>query len=124
MPRKLISAIALFLVIGSVVPETRAAEVEYPQLIRLRYEAVDPKAGGHFTIWLDRETIRQGLDPRLYPAASYVQISYITPSAGSPALTIIEIKHLTSTVPDFYHIGGTVRFRVNGMDLTSSNVPR
>src|SRR5687768_12707573 len=70
--------------------ESAAAETEYPHVVRLRYEAIDPKTGGNFTIWLDRETIRQGLDARLYPGAAYVQVSHITPSAGSPLLTIIE----------------------------------
>jgi hypothetical protein len=101
-----------------------AVEIEYPQIIRMRYEAVDPKAGGNFTIWLDRETIRQGLDPRLYPAASYVEVTYVTPAAGSPLLTVIEVQKVNMPTPEIYHIGGSVRFRVNGMVLKSSNMPR
>ena len=117
-------ALALILNVCLLTGPAPAATLEFPQIVRMRYEATDQKAGGNFTIWLDRETIRQGLDPRLFPAAIYVDISYITPSTGSPPLTIIEVLKLGSTTPEFYHVAGTIRFRVNGMVLTSSNVPR
>jgi hypothetical protein len=50
-----------------------AGDIEYPQVIRTRYEAADPKAGGNFVIWSEREKIFYGLDPKLYPAAKYVE---------------------------------------------------
>ncbi|MGE3149719.1 MAG: hypothetical protein AB7K04_11695 [Pseudorhodoplanes sp.] len=120
MPHKLITAL-FALIAASTATLAHAADVEYPQLIKMRYEAIDPKIGGNFTIWLERETIRQGLDQRLYPAARYVEVTHITPSVGSALLTMIEVQNLNSPFPEYYHIGGTVRFKVNGMVLKSSN---
>ena len=117
-------ALAMMLTVCVPADRAAAAALEYPQIIRMRYEATDQRAGGNFTIWLDRETIRQGLDPRLFPAAMYVEVNYITPSTGSPPVTTIEVLKLGSVTPEFYHIAGPVRFRVNGMALTSSNAPR
>jgi hypothetical protein len=122
--RIILSSIAMALALGFPSARTSASELEYPQIVRMRYEAIDLRTGGNFTIWLDRETIRQGLDARLFPGASYVQVSHITPSTGSPPLTIIEVQNVNSVAPEFYHIGGTVRFKVNGMTLKSTNVPR
>ncbi len=45
-----------------------AGEIEYPQVIKTRYEAADPKLGGQFVIWSEREKIFYGLDPKLFPA--------------------------------------------------------
>lgn len=99
-------------------------ELRYPQVVRVRYEAADPKAGGNFTIWLDRETLRLGLDQRLYPAVKYVDVTHLTPAPGSPLVTLVEVMGINAAVPDYYHIGGIVRFKVGGMILKSSNVPQ
>src|SRR5258707_1307145 len=100
-----------------------ATEIEYPQVIRTRYEAADPKAGGNFVIWSEREKIFYGLDPKLYPAAKYVEITQVTPSVGSITLTYIEVRTLSSQTSDYLYLTGNVRFRVSGMILKSSNFP-
>jgi hypothetical protein len=100
-----------------------SAEMSYPQVLRARYEATNPKVGGNFIIWLDREKMWHGLDPRLYPPVRYVEVTHITPSPGSPIITIIELMPVNSTTPEFYHLAGIVRFRVTGLTLKSSNIP-
>jgi hypothetical protein len=100
-----------------------ATEIEYPQVIKTRYEAADPKAGGNFVIWSEREKIFYGLDPKLYPAAKYVEITQVTPSVGSITLTYIEVRTLSSQTSDYLYLTGNVRFRVSGMILKSSNFP-
>jgi hypothetical protein len=100
-----------------------AAELTYPQVLRARYEATNPKTGGNFIIWLDREKMWHGLDPRLYPPVKYVQVTHITPSPGSPIITVIELMPINSSTAEFYHLAGIVRFRVTGMTLKSSNIP-
>jgi hypothetical protein len=102
--------------------ESAAAELGYPQVIRTRYEAADPK-GGNFIIWLDRDRLHHGLDPRLYPAARYVEVTHVTPSPGSPTVSMIEVMSVNSTTPEFYHVAGIVRFKVTGMVVKSTNVP-
>jgi hypothetical protein len=102
----------------------KAQEAGYPRAIHLRYEAVDAKAGGNFVIWLEREKVWHGLDPRLYPAVKYVDVTHLTPAPGSPALTIVEVMSVNSTTPEFYHIAGIVRFKVTGMTLRASNIPK
>jgi hypothetical protein len=100
-----------------------AGDIEYPQVIRTRYEAADPKAGGNFVIWSERERIFYGLDPKLYPAARYVDITQVTPTAGSITLTFIEVRPLSSQTSDYLYLTGNVRFRVSGMVLKQSNFP-
>jgi hypothetical protein len=100
-----------------------AVEIEFPQLIRTRYEAVDQKAGGQFVIWSEREKIFYGLDPKLFPAARYVEITQVTPTVGSVTLTFIEIKTISGQTPDYLHLTGNVKFRVSGMALKFSNFP-
>ena len=100
-----------------------AAELTYPQLIQVRYEALDQRLGGHFVVWVEREKIWYGLDPRLYPAAKAVEVTHITPAPGSPVTTIIAITRLGSATPDYFHLTGNVRFRVSGMAIKSTNVP-
>jgi hypothetical protein len=100
-----------------------AVEIEYPQVIKVRYEAQDPKAGGNFVIWSEREKIQYGLDPRLFPAARYVEVTQVTPSVGSITLTFIEVRTINGSTPDYLHLTGNVRFRVSGMVLRSSNFP-
>lgn len=99
------------------------AEIEYPQIIKVRYEAPDPKVGGNFVIWSEREKIHYGLDPKLFPAAQYVEVTQVTPTAGSITLTFLEVRAITSPTPDYFHMTGNVRFRVSGMRLKSSNFP-
>src|SRR5690349_21186423 len=71
-----------------------AQEIKFPQIIKIRYEAVDPKAGGQFLIWVEREKIWYGLDPKLYPVA-VVDVTTITPP-GSTSLTMIAVTHINS----------------------------
>ena len=100
-----------------------AAEVEYPQIIRTRYEAVDQKTGGHFVIWSERERIFYGLDPKLYPGVQFVEVTQVTPTVGSITLTYIEVRPVTSQTSDYLYLAGNVRFRISGMILKSSNFP-
>lgn len=101
----------------------RAQEVKFPQLIQIRYEAVDPEAGGQFLIWVEREKIWYGLDPRLYPAAKSVEVTHITPAPRSISLTMIAVTRINSATPDYFHLSGNVRFKVSGMTIKSSNMP-
>lgn len=117
------TAAAVLLLMGSIPGPAAAASLEYPQVVKLRYEAVDQKQGGIFTIWLDRSTITQGIHPQLYPGASHVEVTFITPTAGSPLLTLIEVKKVSSPVPEYYHATGIVRFKVENMPLRSTNMP-
>ncbi|MFL9828170.1 hypothetical protein [Rhodoplanes sp. SY1] len=95
----------------------------YPVVLRTRYEAVDQKAGGHFIIWLEREKAHHGLDPRLYPAVRYVDVTHVTPSPGSPIISLIEVMPVNSTTPEVYHLAGIARFKVTGMRIVASTVP-
>jgi hypothetical protein len=98
------------------------AEVTYPTTIHTRYEAIDSKLGGQFIVWLDRERIWHGVDPRL-PAVKYVDVTHLTPAQGSGPITIIEIMPINSVKPEFYHFTGIVHFKVTGMTLKVSNTP-
>ncbi len=115
-----VATVAIFYQAGA---PASAVELSYPQIIRMRYEATDPKTGGQFVIWLDREKVWHGLDSRLYPPAKYVDVTYITPAPGSPPVATIEVMNINATTPDYYHVAGIVRFRVSGMTLKSSNAP-
>jgi hypothetical protein len=100
-----------------------AQEIAYPRVIHTRYEAIDARAGGQFIIWLERDKVWHGLDPRL-PAVKYVDVTHLTPSPGSPPITLIEVMSIHATTPEFYHIAGIVRFKVIGMTLRTSNIPK
>ena len=100
-----------------------AQEMAYPRVIHTRYDAIDTRAGGQFIIWLERDKVWHGLDPRL-PAVKYVDVTHLTPSPGSPPITLIEVMGVNSNIPEFYHIAGIVRFKVTGMTLRASNIPR
>jgi hypothetical protein len=100
-----------------------AAQTAYPQQVKVRYEAQDQKAGGHFIVWVEREKIWYGLDQRLYPAAKSVEITHITPAPGSPTITVIAVTSINATTPDYFHLIGIVRFRTTGMVVRSSNIP-
>jgi hypothetical protein len=105
-------------------PRAAAQEAAYPHIIHVRYEAVDAKIGGNFIIWLEREKVWHGMDPRLYPAVKYVDVTHLTPSPGSPSISIVEVTNINSTTPEFYHVVGIVRFKVTGMTLRASNIPK
>src|ERR1700753_919247 len=98
-----------------------ADPIEYPQIIKTRYEAADPKVGGQFVLWSERERIFYGLDPKLFPAAQYIEVVQVTPSAGSITLTYVEVRPLNSKTSDYLYLTGSVRFRVSGMIIKSSN---
>jgi len=116
--------IAALVVLLVVLPiEGVSAQLAYPQVIRMKYEAAEA-AGGSFVIWLDRERIHHGLDSKLYPRVRYVEITHLTPSPGSPIITMIEVMNVNSSVPDFYHVAGIVRFKMTGMTLKWSNAGR
>jgi hypothetical protein len=100
-----------------------AAGIEYPQIIRTRYEAVDQKTGGNFVIFSEREKIFYGLDPKIYPGARFVEVRQITPTIGSTTLTFVEIRTVANATSDYIHLTGNVRFRITGMALKSSNFP-
>jgi hypothetical protein len=100
-----------------------AVEIEYPQIIKTRYEAVDQKTGGQFVIWSEREKIFYGLDPKLYPGARFVEVTQVTPSVGSITLTYVEVRTVASQTSDYLYLTGSVRFRISGMALKSSNFP-
>jgi len=106
-----------------------AQELKFPQIITIHYSAKDPNAGGQFVIWVEREKIWYGLDAKygqdskIYPAAKSVEVTYITPAPGTTTLTIITVFSINSTIPDYYHLSGNVRFKISGMSITSSNIP-
>lgn len=100
-----------------------AGELEYPQIIKTRYEAVDQKTGGSFIIFSEREKIFYGLDAKLFPGARFVDVTQITPTVGSTTLTFVEIRTVASPTSDYIHLTGNVRFRITGMALKSSNFP-
>jgi hypothetical protein len=121
-------ALCLTAIVGTLscvlLPPTGAAvELSYPTIIHTRYEAVDPKIGGNFIIWLEREKVWHGLDQRLFPAVKYVDVTHLTPSPGSGPITIIEVTAVNSQIPEFYHLAGIVRFKVTGMTIKASNIP-
>jgi hypothetical protein len=116
----LITIIGIF--IATSMPAA-AVEIEYPQVIKTRYEALDQKMGGSFVIWSEREKIFYGLDPKLYPGTRYVEITQVTPTVGSITLTFVELKTVASQTPDYLYLTGNVRFRLSGMVLKSSNFP-
>jgi hypothetical protein len=121
---RLIRGLAIFLalIVGSSATAV-ASEIEYPQIIKTRYEAADQKAGGNFVIWSEREKISYGLDPKLYPGARFVEVTQVTPSVGSTTLTYIEVRTVNNEISDYLYLTGNVRFRISGMILKSSNFP-
>jgi hypothetical protein len=122
MLRALFVVVLLLKLCGFSGP-TLAVEIDYPQVIKTRYEAADPKIGGQFVLWSERERIFYGLDPKLFPAAQFVEVLQVTPSAGSITLTYVEVRPLNSKTSDYLYLTGSVRFRVSGMIIKSSNFP-
>jgi hypothetical protein len=117
-----IGLIVLCAAIGLSNP-TPAQELKFPQIIKIRYEAQDPRVGGHFIIWVEREKIWYGLDSKLYPAAKSVEVTHLTPAPGSITLTTIAVTSVNSTNPDYFHLSGNVRFKISGMAIKSTNAP-
>jgi hypothetical protein len=120
--RRVIAAMLLLLAIWAPRP-AHAQEVKYPQIIKIKYEAQDPRVGGHFIIWVEREKIWYGLDSKLYPAAKSVEVTHVTPAPGSTTITMITVTSVNAGVPDYFHLSGNVRFKISGMAVTSSNIP-
>jgi len=121
--RYIAKLVAIFGLLAGITHAAFAAEIEFPQIIKTRYEAVDQKTGGSFVIFSEREKIFYGLDPKLFPGARFVEITQITPAAGSTTLTFVEIRTVASPTSDYIHLTGNVRFRISGMVLKSSNFP-
>jgi hypothetical protein len=121
--RSLLFGVALLGATLWLSPSAPAQELKYPQFIQIRYEALDPDVGGQFVIWVEREKIWYGLDPKLYPAARSVEVTHVTPAPGSITLTTIAVTKINSTNPDYFHLSGNVRFKVSGMVIKSTNVP-
>ena len=105
-----------------VIPAVWAEDIQFPQIIRTHYEAKD-QAGGQFHLWMEREKVSYGLDARLYPGARTVDVTQVTPTAGSITLTFVEVTTVAGSVPDYIYVSGNMRFRVSGMVLKSSNFP-
>jgi hypothetical protein len=103
--------------------DASADDFQFPLVIQTHYEATDTKLGGPFIMWSERERVFYGLDSKLYPGARTVDVIQITPSPGSLVLTYVEIKTVTGQVPEYLYLAGSVRFRVSGMVLKSSNFP-
>jgi hypothetical protein len=64
-----------------------------------------------------------GLDPKLYPAARYVEVVQVTLMPGSVTLTCVVVRTITASTSDYLYLSGNLRFRVSGMILKSSNFP-
>jgi hypothetical protein len=117
------AALALQAFVLTVGLSPASAEMDFPQIVKTRYESADPKSGGQFIVWSERERIFYGLDPKLYPAVRFVEVTQVTPTTGSNTLTFIELKTVLSQTSDYLYMTGNVRFRVSGMILKSSNFP-
>ncbi len=106
-----------------------AQELKFPQIIKIHYEAKDPRVGGQFIIWVEREKIWYGLDAKygadskIYPAAKSVEVTHITPAPGTTTITMITVMSVNSPIADYFHLSGNVRFKISGMTVTSSNLP-
>ena len=91
-------------------PAVAQDQLKYPQIIHYRYEATDPVKGGHFLLWVEREKIWYGLDPRLYPAAKSVEVAHVTPGQGLSTITTVSVTPNNGGQPDYFHLLGIVRF--------------
>jgi hypothetical protein len=86
-----------------------ASQIEYPQITKTRYEAVDQKIGGSFVIFSECEKIFYGLDAKLLPDARFVGVTQITPTTGSDTPTFVEIRTVAGPVSDDIHLTGNLR---------------
>ena len=107
----------------SETPAAAQEQLRYPQIIHYRYEATDPAKGGHFLLWVEREKIWYGLDPRLYPAAKSVDVTHVTPGQRLSTITTVAVTSVNGGTPDYFHLLGIVRFKVTGMAIKSTNAP-
>ena len=114
----------ILLLMTPLMPAGAALNSTYLAIIRVRYEAKDQRVGGYLVIWVEREKIFYGLDFKLYPPARYVEVTHVTPAPGTVTLTFIEVETINSSVPEYFHLSGNVRFRVSGMEVASSNIPQ
>src|ERR1700733_13825220 len=106
--KRFFSAFATFLGLTFLMNTSAgSAEIDYPQIIKTRYEAADQKAGGNFVIWSEREKISYGLDPKLYPGARFVEVTQVTPSVGSTTLTYGEVRTEGNEISDYLYLTGT-----------------
>jgi hypothetical protein len=113
------------LALCALQPSSAAAqELKYPQVIQFRYEATDPVKGGHFLLWVEREKIWYGLDPRLYPAAKSVDVTHVTPGQGQSTITTVAVTPINGATPDYFHLLGIVRFKITGMAIKATNAPQ
>jgi hypothetical protein len=120
---RLLSLCAVLAIGAFQAPPASAQDLKYPQIIQFRYEATDPAKGGHFLLWVEREKIWYGLDPRLYPAAKSVEVTHVTPGAASSTITTVAVTPINGATPDYFHLSGNVRFKVTGMTIKSTNAP-
>ena len=118
----LLIVVVVILAIGHV-SSARAQELTFPRIIKIHYEAVDPHVGGQFIVWMERERIFYGLDPKISPAAKSVDVTYITPAPGSTTIILISVLAINSGNPDYFHLSGNTRFKISGMKIASSNIP-
>jgi len=100
-----------------------AQKLSFPQIIKVRYEAVGLRVGGQFIIWVEREKVWYGLDAKIFPAAKAVDVTHITPAPGTTTITLITVIGINSAVPDYFHLSGNARFKISGMKIVSSNLP-
>jgi hypothetical protein len=115
--------VATAIVVTTCHPNPAASqELKFSQIIKIRYEAIDPYRGGQFVVWVEREKIFYGLDPKM-PAARSVDVTYITPSPGSTTIILISVIRVNSTSPDYFHLSGNTRFKISGMKIASTNLP-
>jgi hypothetical protein len=124
--KRLIGILTVFcgLIAGSTAAAV-ASQIEYPQIIETHCEAVDQKIGGSFVIFSECANIFFGLDTRLLPAARFVGVTQITPTAGSDTPTSVEIRTVASPVSDDIHLTGNVRlWDDNQAKQFSARVPR
>lgn len=123
------AAVFVFLFFGCIASATgwpnspRAEDLAYPQIIKVRYEALDPHTGGNFVIWVEHEKIWYGLDPKVFPAAKSVDVTHVTPAPGTTTITFITVTGIHSELPDYFHLSGNIRFKVSGMKIVSGNIP-
>ena len=109
------------LLCGAVFSELQADEIQFPQIIRTLCEAKDQATGG-IHLWMEREKVSYGLDPRLFPDARTIDIAQV-PTAGSTTLTYVEVTTVATTIPEYIYLSGNARFHFNGRILKSSNFP-
>ena len=117
--RVTVSYFGLFLVAAT---PASAAAVEYTQIIRTRYEAVDQRTGVSFVIFSERKKTFYGPDLKLFCRARFVEVTQLAPTVGCTTLTFVEIRTVANNTSDFIHLTGSVRFRITGTALKSSNL--